>query len=195
MRDPELKCFDEEQCVSLKWVTRACVMALVGVLLTAVAIYAHEMNARFVNLDTAACGRTLLWCQYVLFGICAALFLPGDMAGLWPRIGIWAAIQVGSAWYLAFIAAVMSSMNDGIGMLVVWFAPVYTLPSFLLALIPAFALRRAVSIRGCLVARSLCLVILLSITSSLICSYCNAIRRYWRAEQMRSESFNNWGKW
>ena len=111
--------------------------------------------------------------------MCSVLYLPGDKENAIHRIVLWFALQVGGAWFFAFNAATLACLNDGVGMGVVFFAPLITLPSFLAGLVAYFALRNEVDDRFCLRARSLCLVILLGIMGKMVWKYGHGVYNEW----------------
>lgn len=182
MERPPCSCGEAK---ALKWVTLACPVALVGVLLVGISVHSRWSVVPLVQVETHSCGRLLQYCLYFLFGICGFLYMTGDKSGLFHRIVLWGSIQVGPAWFLGFMAANLSRMNDGTGLGFVLFAPVLTLPSFLLALVLSYGLRGEFGMRSCLVARSLCLVVLLGIMGTLVGQYCCAESKAWQLESER----------
>ena len=165
---------------ALRWVTILCPCAMVGVWLVGNAIYLlwlYVLDHR--SFVVKPCGEIMLNCLYFGFGLCSALYLPGDRKYGGLRLGSWFVLQVGGAWFFAFTAATLARLNDGVGMGVVFLAPLITLPSFLVGLVAYFALRNEVGDRFCLRARSLCLVILLGIMGTMVWKYGHGVYNEW----------------
>ena len=165
---------------ALRWVTILCPCAMVGVWLVGVAIYQLWLyvlhHSHFV---VKPCGEIMLNCLYFGFGLCSALFLPGDKENAIHRMGAWFTLQVGGAWVFAMTAGTLARLNDGVGIGVVFLAPLITLPSFLVGLVAYYALRGEVGDRFCLRARSLCLLILLGIMGTMVWKYGHGVYNEW----------------
>lgn len=153
---------------------------MVGVWLVGGAIYQLWLyvlhHSHFV---VKPCGEIMLNCLYFGFGLCSVMYLPGDKENAIHRIVFWFALQVGGAWVFAMTAATLARLNDGVGIGVVFLAPLITLPSFLVGLVAYFALRGEVGDRFCLRARCLCLLILLSIMGAMVWKYSYGVYCEW----------------
>ena len=157
---------------ALRWVTILCPCAMVGVWLVGVGIWALWLDVLdHSTMVVKPCGEIMLNCLYFGFGLCSALYLPGDKKNGRHRLGAWFTLQVGGAWVFAMTAATLAHLNDGVGIGVVILAPLITLPSFLVGLVAYFALRGEVGDRFCLRARCLCLLILLGIMGTMAWKY------------------------
>ena len=165
---------------ALRWVTILCPCAMVGVWLVGVAIHLLWIELRIVStMVVKPCGEIMLNCLYFGFGLCSALYLPGDKKNARHRLGAWFALQVGGACVFAMTAGTLARLNDGVGLGVVFLAPLITLPSFLVGLVAYFALRNEVGDRFCLRARSLCLLILLGIMGTMVWKFSYGTYREW----------------
>lgn len=165
---------------ALRWVTILCPCAMVGVWLVGVAIHLLWIELRIVStMVVKPCGEIMLNCLYFGFGLCSALYLPGDKKNGRHRLGAWFTLQVVGAWFFAMTAATLARLNDGVGIGVVVLAPLVTLPSFLVGLVAYFALRGEVGDRFCLRARCLCLLILLGIMGAMVWKYSYGVYCEW----------------
>lgn len=165
---------------ALRWVTILCPCAMVGVWLVGVGIWALWSDVLdHSTMVVKPCGEIMLNCLYFGFGLCSALYLPGDKKNGRHRLGAWFTLQVVGAWVFAMTAATLAHLNDGMGIGVVFLAPLITLPSFLVGLVAYFALRGEVGDRFCLRARSLCLLILLGIMGAMVWKYSYGVYCEW----------------
>lgn len=90
-------------------------------------------DAGFI-IDSPLCGKSMLNFIWWGAGLAGWFFIrPADSASLGFRACIWGICQFASAWVLAYPAAFLGRMNDGLGIGLILFAPLVTLPSFVLA--------------------------------------------------------------
>lgn len=113
------------------------------------------------------CGRSMLHFIWWGAGLAGWFFIRStDSASCVARAYIWGVCQFSSAWGLAYPAAFLGRMNDGFGIMLILFAPLVTLPSFVVACILGKA--RSGSQSSHLRSRLFsCLVILVFITTAL----------------------------
>ncbi len=176
---------NSKESKALWWVTLLCPIAVGCLVLVGAAIGWRNVSVGpgIPGYITKPCGELLLHCLYFWLGICGALYMPYTEDEKGMPMYVWGGVQLGIAWFLGFAAADLARLGDGVGMGVVFFAPVLTLPSFLLALIFPIALRRKKTPYTCLVARSICLAILLGIMGTLAVRYCRAEYRMWKQKE------------
>ena len=74
---------------ALRWVTILCPCAMVGVWLVGVGIWALWLDVLdHSTMVVKPCGEIMLNCLYFGFGLCSALYLPGDkkmVVTVWVR--------------------------------------------------------------------------------------------------------------
>lgn len=82
------------------------------------------------------CGRSMQHFIWWGAGLAGWFFIRStDSASCVARAYIWGICQFSSAWGLAYPAASLGRMNDGFGIMFILFAPLVTLPSFVVACI------------------------------------------------------------
>lgn len=123
--------------ISALLLSTAAVIALVGYCL--LACYLHErycilFDEGYTQFRVHACGNCML--HFIMWGAGLAgwLFICTTNAkSRLPRACVWGMLQFIAAWVLAAPAAHLSQINDGLGIGLILFAPLATLPSFVVA--------------------------------------------------------------
>lgn len=127
--------------ISAPLLSTAAVIALVGYCL--LACYLHErycilFDEGYTQFRVHACGNCML--HFIMWGAGLAgwLFICTTNAkSRLPRACVWGMLQFIAAWVLAYPAARLSQINDGLGIALILFAPLATLPSFVVAFLAA----------------------------------------------------------
>lgn len=122
--------------------------------------------------ETESFGRTLLNSLYYYIGAAGMFYMvnPGR-SEQWARILIWGIIQLGGAWFISVPGASFcpSLGADSWGMAIAWFGPLFTLPSFLLAVLFALILSRKSNLNRVLCCRIISALILTGIIATVLC--------------------------
>ena len=122
--------------------------------------------------ETEGFGRTLLNSLYYYIGAAGMFYMvnPGR-SEQWARILIWGVIQLGSAWFVSVPAASFcrSLGADSWGMAIAWFGPLFTLPSFLLAVLFSFIISWKSNLNRVLGCRIISALILTGIIATVLC--------------------------
>ena len=122
--------------------------------------------------ETEGFGRTLLNSLYYYIGAAGMFYMvnPGR-SEQWARILIWGIIQLGGAWFISVPGASFcpSLGADGWGMAIAWFGPLFTLPSFLLAVLFSFIISWKSNLNRVLGCRIISALILTGIIATVLC--------------------------
>lgn len=122
--------------------------------------------------ETEGFGRTLLNSLYYYIGAAGMFYMvnPGR-SEQWARILIWGIIQLGSAWFVSVPAASFcrSLGADSWGMAIAWLGPLFTLPSFLLAVLFSFIISWKSNLNRVLGCRIISALILSGIIATVLC--------------------------
>ena len=140
--------------------------------------------------ETEGFGRTLLNSLYYYIGAAGMFYMvnPGR-SEQWARILIWGIIQLGGAWFISVPGASFcpSLGADGWGMAIAWFGPLFTLPSFLLAVLFALILSRTSNLNRVLCCRIISALILTGIIATVLCRCTSA--------EIEARQFSNYAEW
>ena len=122
--------------------------------------------------ETESFGRTLLNSLYYYIGAAGMFYMvnPGR-SEQWARILIWGIIQLGGAWFISVPGASFcpSLGADSWGMAIAWLGPLFTLPSFLVAVLFALVLSRKSNLNQVLCCRIISALILTGIIATVLC--------------------------
>ena len=122
--------------------------------------------------ETESFGRTLLNSLYYYIGAAGMFYMVHPKRSeQWARILIWGVIQLGSAWFVSVPAASFcrSLGADSWGMAIAWFGPLFTLPSFLLAVLFSFIISWKSNLNRVLGCRIISALILTGIIATVLC--------------------------
>ena len=140
--------------------------------------------------ETEGFGRTLLNSLYYYIGAAGMFYMvnPGR-SEQWARILIWGIIQLGGAWFISVPGASFcpSLGADSWGMAIAWFGPLFTLPSFLLAVLFSFILSRKSNLNQVLCCRIISALILTGIIATVLCRCTSA--------EIEARQFSNYAEW
>ena len=94
-----------------------------------------------------------------------------DRSEQWVHILIWGIIQLGGAWFVSVPGASFcrSLGADSWGMAIAWLGPLFTLPSFLVAVLFALILSRKSNLNRVLCCRIISALILIGIIATVLC--------------------------
>ena len=103
--------------------------------------YNQLFDAGYTSLDVSMCGSCMQYFIWFGAGLAGSLFIgSADDESRVHRAGVWGVLQCLTAWALAYPAAFLGKMNDGSGLMFIFFAPLATHPSFAVALILGMSL-------------------------------------------------------
>ena len=174
----------------LDWI---CPLLLVTVPMVAGLIFILLQSSShdfFSALEPEGVGRTLLNSLYYYIGAAGMFYMvhPGRCEhGI--RVLIWGVIQLGSAWFISVPGASFcrSLGVDGWGMAIAWFGPLFTLPSFLVAVLFALILSRKSNLNRVLFCRIISALILTGIIATVLCRCTSAT--------IEARQFSNYSEW
>ena len=122
--------------------------------------------------ETESFGRPLLNSLYYYIGAAGMFYMVhSKRSEHWIRVLIWGVIQLGSAWFVSVPAASFcrSLGADSWGMAIAWFGPLFTLPSFLLAVLFSFIISWKSNLNRVLDCRIISALILTGIIATVLC--------------------------
>ena len=140
--------------------------------------------------ETESFGRTLLNSLYYYIGAAGMFYMVNPARSeQWARILIWGVIQLGSAWFVSVPAASFcrSLGADSWGMAIAWFGPLFTLPSFLLAVLFSFIISWKSNLNRVLCCRIISALILTGIIATVLCRCTSA--------EIEARQFSNYAEW
>lgn len=140
--------------------------------------------------ETEGFGRTLLNSLYYYIGAAGMFYMVNPKRsehGI--RVLIWGVIQLGSAWFVSVPAASFcrSLGADSWGMAIAWFGPLFTLPSFLLAVLFSFIISWKSNLNRVLCCRIISALILTGIIATVLCRCTSA--------EIEARQFSNYAEW
>ena len=191
---PSVPALESKEEKRLRLLNRACVALLGLVYLTAQFLLCryngvfHELST---SINTTPCGRVLFDSMRVLLGFAGFFYISShNKEERSEHLLIWGAAQILGVWMMAYpTASFYRPLGDGLGMALIFFAPLVTLPSYLAAYVMACYIIRQSCLRGTLICRWLCIAILLGIIifSTSLFAYAEYEARIEKEERSRAQ--------
>lgn len=192
---PSVPALESKEEKRLRLLSLACV-ALLGLVYLTAQLLRLRMNCIFQELTTSVntipCGRVMYDSLRVLLGFAGFFYISShNKEERSEHLLIWGLAQILGVWVLAYpTASFYRPLGDGLGIALIIFAPVVTLPSYLAAYVMACYVTPQRSLRGTLICRWFCIAILLGII--IICTSLFAYAEYEARIEKKEQRGTQW---